>query len=702
MMSKTLTVLSLSLIAQVAFAGQKIQFIRGSIDPVNEQARLLKNVAVDARTEFIVQFKAAVSESTKSFLASQGLEVFGYLPDDSLVVRGTKSQLDQLASNGSVRSYIPYAAEYKVSPAFDSMMVARSESPLTAVVRVFKANDSERVKHLIQKLSLDILMIDSADRLIVISTPQRLLLKIADLAGVEHIGPTQEMVSFHAELGADVDSSMASAGDYTDLKGDETGTKVMNFAPAWAMGYTGKNEIASMADTGLDTGDLQNIHADFQGALKTGHIFGLFSKSWGDPMGHGTHVAGSIVGRGTLSGGALKGGAFEAQFIPQGIWSPMMKNLSLPSKLASLFDKAYADGARIHSNSWGGAQTFGAYDSYARQVDEWNFAHQDMTILFAAGNSGIDANKDGRIDENSMSSPGTAKNCVTVGASENVTQTGGIQVPISKLRTGKDSWGAEPIFSSLVSDNANGMAMFSSRGPTEDGRIKPDVSAPGTNILSTRSSDKASSPLWGAYNDFYAWSGGTSMATPLTAGAATVMRQYLRQEAGIQSPSAALVKAALMHTAVDMFPGQYGARGAANGQELLTVRPNSDEGYGRVDVSGILNLKNSLVIDDVQGVAKGSERSFDVQLNGGKILANLVYTDAPGSENVKKSLVNDLDLVLVDSQGKEIGSMDRTNNHEIIEMSGLKAGKYRLVVRGFNVPSGIQGKQPFALIVTSN
>src|SRR5262249_10882903 len=157
----------------------------------------------------------------------------------------------------------------------------------------------------------------------------------------------------------------------------------------------------------------------------------------------------------------------------------------------------------------------------------------------------------------------------------------GIQNKLGDLRDGSKKWGVEPLKSDTISNNPNGLACFSSRGPTKDGRIKPEIVAPGTNIVSTRSRQPKASPLWGEYDANYVYAGGTSMATPLTAGAAAVVRQYLTQTRGISAPTGAMIKATLMHTATDLFPGQYGM-GA--GQELPTQRPNIHEGYGRVNV----------------------------------------------------------------------------------------------------------------------
>jgi subtilisin family serine protease len=317
-------------------------------------------------------------------------------------------------------------------------------------------------------------------------------------------------------------------------------------------------------------------------------------------------------------------------------------------------------------------------------------------ILFAAGNSGEDLNKDGRIDPNSIGSPATAKNTLSVGASENLNLVGGIQRQIKDLNGAAEKWGVEPISSSKLSDNENGMAVFSSRGPTADGRLKPEIVAPGTNILSARSHVPSADPMWGAYNADFTYAGGTSMATPLTAGAAAVTRQVLIEKFKIANPSAALVKAMMMHTAFDMFPGQYGMVAA---QELQR-RPNSDEGYGRVDLKALVNLTPATTaIDD--SVAQGAAVEKTVQVKSGKLLVNLVYTDAPGTPSAGAALVNDLDLSVTGPTGQTYGKADSINNSEVVELSGLPAGAYKISVKGSKIPMGKEGKQPFALVYTA-
>lgn len=696
-------------VAISAHAGETIRFQRGSLRPEAGT----KIAATTETQDWILQFQKAPTWQEQVQLQRQQLQILGYLPDDALVVRGSQGQiLAAKMKNANVRALMAYPAGMKLAANLPALSIFSRTRVQRYLIKAFLPADLVPISQEIERRGLG--LIQQADgNSLVVEAIEANLLKLAEIQGVEHI---QEPTRWQTMDFKDLDSKSEDVndpvnpegGDFTDLTGMESGTKLMNFAKAWELGFEGQGQIASMADTGLDSGDKGSIHQDFSGSVVEGQIFGLYSKSWGDPMGHGTHVAGSIVGRGTASPisatsswHTLRGGAPAAQFVGQSMWSPMLSNLMVPSQLGGMFGKAYEKGARIHSNSWGAANNLGAYDTYAFQVDEFMFANQDMLILFAAGNSGADKNKDGRIDPGSVSSPGTAKNALTVGASENLVFVGGLQKKVSEFRQAKDEWPAEPIWSSKVSDNAQGLAMFSSRGPTSDGRLKPEIVAPGTNILSVRSQDPKAEPLWGIYNKDYVWSGGTSMSTPLTAGAATVARQILQEKYAVANPSAALVKALLMNTAFDLYPGQYGEGGLSQGQEIIQRRPNSDEGYGRVDMQNLVT-RTLQVWDEKIGVLQGENKIYEIEvISTVKAVITLVYTDAPGSINAAQALVNDLDVSLIASDGTvKAEPKDRINNHEIIEMT-LAPGKYQIRVNGAKIPLGRDGRQPFALIMSS-
>ncbi|MBW1916360.1 MAG: S8 family serine peptidase, partial [Deltaproteobacteria bacterium] len=374
--------------------------------------------------------------------------------------------------------------------------------------------------------------------------------------------------------------------------------------------------------------------------------------------GHGTHVAGSVLGNGILSGSTPSSNTFpgtcfagiapKASLVFQAVENNSTQGLSLPSDLNTLFSQSDSAGADLHTNSWG-ASAGGMYSSYSQDVDEYIWDHKDFMILFSAGNEGIDMDGDGVIDLNSLGAPATAKNCLTVGASEGNRPSG----------SGYDSnWGtlwpndfsATPISTDHVSNNSIGMAAFSSRGPVIDGRYKPDLVAPGTNILSARSS-MASGTGWGAYNSNYLWMGGTSMSTPLTAGASALMREYLIKVQGYTTPSAALIKAALLNSAEDISPGQYGT---GIDQEIPDAPvPNNVEGWGRLNIeNGVYPSSpfNILYYDESTGLNTSGYNDYTVDISaaGSPLKINLVWTDYPGSTAAQGGLVNDLDLQVTD------------------------------------------------------
>lgn len=509
--------------------------------------------------------------------------------------------------------------------------------------------------------------------------------------------------------------------------------------PPSGLGLSGRGEIVGVADSGLDTGDPGAIHPDFAGRVVTVFSWPV-SSDWatvvtnvgGDDgpsdtrSGHGTHVAGSTCGSGSVSlavqADPVRGLAFEANLVFQAVeqrlkWTDAYRQAyyrqyrrypsdyglaGLPADLKGLYQQAYDAGVRVHNNSWGGGD-FGAYDDYAEAVDRFMWEHKEFLILFAAGNDGSDGNRDGTVDNGSVTPPATAKNCLTVGAAESLRSQGGYQTPYGQLWPG--DYPTNPVRGDKPSDNADDIAAFSSRGPTRDGRVKPDVVAPGTNILSTRSQVLAAGEAhgWGdwAKSNKYMFNGGTSMATPLTTGAAAVVRQFLREVKRRRAPSAALIKATLIHGARNR---RYRHAPAADG--LF----DPAQGWGHVDLRGVLAPPAPAQVkwyDQRAGLRTGQswKWSCEVVEPSVPLTLTLAWTDYPGSAGVYPNLVNDLDLVVTSPSGKTFygnslpgqsgGSADRVNNVERIVIPQPEAGRYRIRVRAFNVP---RGPQDFALV----
>ncbi len=645
----------------------------------------------------IIQFAKRISSEDQERLKAMGFEILRYLPEDALVVRitpRTESGFRSFSLNSRAVSRV--LPEWKVAADVLEKVAQSKVKTVPLLVTAYDSQAASEVEASLRTLS-GIQFFSRRGTSFLVKTSPSLVQKIASIESAEWIQELPQFVTFDFQAMEDGEGTEVAAPPA--VTGYETGTRLMNFEKAWSLNLQGSGQHVAVADTGLDTGSQAKLHGDFTDVFEKGYLTGLGADSWGDPQGHGTHVMGSVVGTGLLSGGQFRGGAHRARLHAMGLWSAIFDNIVPPTNFSDLVGPAYQNGARVHSNSWGSPKDLGAYDAFASRADEYMWENPEMLLVFAAGNSGEDKNRDGRIDEGSISSPGTAKNVLTVGASENLLAEGGIQRKHSELRDGTKKWGVAPIADDKLSDNPNGLAAFSSRGPTRDGRVKPDVVAPGTNIVSTRSHHERAGVLWGAYDDNYAYAGGTSMATPLTAGAATVTREFLIEERKVVSPSAALVKATLMHTAFDLFPGQYGV---GPKQELPTKRPNAHEGFGRVDMAGVTALTDAdLLLDAKAGVGVGEIVAEQVVAKAGQVIqATLVYTDAPGAAAASVALVNNLDLRLTTPSGKIQTVNDRINNWEHIEFTVANEGTYTVSVIGENVPQGKNGKQPFALVVT--
>jgi serine protease AprX len=641
---------------------------------------------------YLVQWKDLVQEEEKLRIERLGLNLLSYVPDDAFLVQGNRAQAERAAALPFVRVVVPYEAGMKMEPELTQHGVFGFSNGAKVSLQLAPGADSRGIAASLSN------GLDLGDGLVVGEATVGRLWELArhpDVVWVERYLPMSRM---DMVLGAEGNSPGAPTGF-------ESGTRILRAESAYAAGFTGQGQLVAFADTGLDSGDISTLIPDFQGQVKSGFAVGLGGRSWGDPMNHGTHVAGSIAGSGMSSDGAIRGTAFGAKLVALGMWSDIMNNI-MPPSVPRLFEAAYREGARIHSNSWGAPNSNGRYDNWASQADGWMFNNPDFLAVFAAGNDGADRNKDGVIDEGSVSSPGSAKNVLTVGASKNFLLEGGIQRRMADLRDGNNKWGVEPIASSSLSEDPRGMAAFSSRGPTADGRLKPDVVAPGTNIVAARSKHPRAKPedSWGAYGDDYLYMGGTSMATPLTSGALAIVRQVLLERMGASTVSAALLKATIANTAEDLFPGQFGER--SRGQEQPTRRPNNHQGWGLVNLEALVEGSDLHLIDDRDGLRTGQSRTVSVATDGASPLkVTMAYTDAPASANAARTLVNDLDLTVIGPDGtvhypNGRSSKDSVNNMEQIDILRPVAGSYQVVVKAANVPQGKNGAQPFALVVS--
>ena len=630
---------------------------------------------------FLVQFNGSLAPEMRQQLPAAGLELLHYVPDDAFVVRGTNIVPSTLEQLPFVRWAGPFRPEYKIESALlpkvtgplgeaqnVSILLAPDTAPtdLTALRRSL-----QHVSHLAQYRFGSILRGQVAN-------PQLAALLSSDK--VLWIEPAPKMQLFDAV------SSRIVGGEGADLNT----TAVMD------LGYDGSGATVAVADSGLDSGDINNMHPDITGRVTALFEYGGLTDA-ADEHSHGTHVAGIIAGNGatgeTDENGYLYGlgVAPGANLIAQRLFDGA-GDYHAPPSYETLTRDATRAGADIGSNSWGD-DTQGRYDTSAmefdalvRDADALKLNDQPYILEFSAGNAGP--------FRQTVGSPAVAKNVIATGATEN----NRLNLPIEEF--------------SIYSDGPDAMADFSSRGPCEDGRIKPDLVAPGTWIASLRSVYANDENAWWPISDNYMYQGGTSQAGPHVSGAAAVFVQYYRATHAGVTPSPALVKAALINSAAD------------DDDALGTGPvPNMDEGWGRVDLPALIaSTRDYDFLDQTTLLTNGQvfEQRVVVANSDEPLKITLAYTDVPGLPAAVPALVNDLDLEVISPDGHiyhgnqfqdgesvpDVPTFDTINNVEGVHLYTPPPGEYTIRVKGSRVVQDARSDtsavdQDFALVVSA-
>ena len=697
---------------------------------------------------FIVQFAGPVQQEWKDALTGAGAEVLDYIPDFAFKVRMNPAIANRVGQNSFVRSVVAFQPEFK----FGTDLKRDGEMNVYRV-RVERGSDYGLVRSLVARTGAEIL-----------SFEEDLMLVTANGSFVDAIAAVDDVASISNYVLNQTFVSQPNRPATNDSAQDIIGANV-----AHSLGYNGSTQIAAVSDTGLGGGTAATAHTDIPAGRVVniynwpGAAGGCFQTVTNDgsidvDSGHGTHTAGSVLSDGGV-GGVGEGIAPAARLVFQSTenWATITSFCQLfggypangyfltglPSDLKTMYQQAYNAGARIHSNSWGAALA-GDYTLDSANTDSFVWTNRDIVITFSAGNSGVDANSNGVVDNDSIGSPATAKNVLTVGASENA-RADNWPCDTSLTYTSSDpyqsgqtcnsmggnqanflgTWGSRyptsfptnPLFSDVTAGNSNQMASWSSRGPVDDTRIKPDVVAPGTWILSAFSNlyqQGYGDPVnpqngihqwdgWGMpYNSDYKYMGGTSMSNPIAAGGVTVIRDYYNKAKGI-NPSAALVKATLINSAVDMADEN---NDGVNDNDFPI--PNVHEGWGRINLATATDGTIQYVEETpTGGLSTGGSQNFTVTPTGGPLKVTLVWSDYPSTETASVNLVNNLDLTVTNgsntyrgnvfSGGWSVtaGTADNRNNVENVYVQS-PSGSYTITVNAFNVPNG---PQKFALVV---
>jgi hypothetical protein len=665
----------------------------------------------------LVQFPGPVTAEQEKALREASLRVYTYLPGNAFLVKMPAGARRKAQAFGASWTGT-YRPSHKMSPSISAMRAAASQGAETREIVMLQVFPDADVRELVRQIREDLGLrgvVGSGQgsffsRIRLLMTPAEIAEHREDLARLGEVfwidvEPRRTLLN-----DTTIWVGQSGLGDGGD-GGDGGGTGA---TPIFDQGIYGEGQTIAVLDTGIDadmcwfrdpTRGLPPVNACDGGTavdpeqrkvvavdfLAPYECSGGIARNEWDTFDHGTHVAGTVAGDNfahPLIHDEADGMAPGARLViqdygykkddcadPPGIGCPVID-------LNPVFQQAYDQGARLHTNSWAETENrevlLSNYTSGSQDVDEFMWNHKDFLIFFAAGNEG---QAPGRVV-----SPSTAKNGVSVGATQRGSAAGEI-------------------------------AFFSSCGPTADGRIKPDIMAPGLDILS-------------ANNDFNIDSNncdtrtmnGTSTATPAVAGLSALVRQYYTDgwypggaanAAQGFTPSAALLKATVLNSAVPMPGGKRPVRTLC-------------QGWGRILLENGLYFtgqsRRLWVLDDSQGFTTAQDKArtfrFRVGKGGEPLKITLVWTDFPSTPAASLNLVNDLDLAVsgpkkkvwlgnVFADGHSVssgssgsgGSPDRLNTVEQVQLDNPAPGLYTVTIRPFNVP---EGPQPFALVVTGD
>jgi len=594
---------------------------------------------------FIVQFDRPVAPALLAALRATGARPLKYVSDWGYLVRLPSDIAGAVRAVEGVRWLGAVQPAWKISPELGSRPLAdparRANGLLYATVDAFPGEDPETLAEEVSDAGVEVL-------------------------GVGHAGPTarlrvrgsREALETLAWIGGV--HWIEELGEATP-RNDTTRWVIQNDVPSstpvWDHGLHGEDQIIGHIDGRIDMSSCY-FSDPVDNTPGPGHRKVVAYRSsaglGADP--HGTHTAGTAAGdQEPLSGTIAGNGMAPAAKLSHTFRNDVTGYGNTASNLYSTFAAAHADGARVHTNSWGD-DGYNAYTTWCVDIDQFSYDHEDSLIVFAASNS------------STLRTPENAKNVLAVGASLNGT----------------------------LSD----LHCFGGIGPTTDGRRKPEIYAPGCSIESAENGSACSTRA----------TSGTSMAAPAIAGAGALVRQYFeegwyptgtRRAADAIGPSGALVKATLLNSTVDMVG--------------ITGYPSDLEGWGRVLIENALyfdgDTRRLAVLADVRNAAGLSwgESATHVLAVGDSdetLKITLVFTDPAAVLLAAFPRVNDLDLEVTSPSGSTYfgnvidpgtglstagGSRDLGNNVEMVILDNPEPGDWTISVVGREINEATQG-----------
>jgi hypothetical protein len=680
----------------------------------------------------LVQFAGPLLPAWRAALLETGARIVSYVPQNAFLVYGDATAIARVQAMAATEAHVQwdgaYLDDYKVHPAVLRQPAAADQFAIQLV-----ADDAANraTLHLIDQLKLAPIVRQNRVLqylgVVVRIAPTNIaqLAACPDVISIQPHGTPRKVCERQDEIVAGnlSGNSLAGPGYLSWLAG-----KGFTQSQFDASGF-----IVDMSDSGIDNGTTSPSHFGLYPEGNTGvRSRVMYNRLEGTPNpgstlagcdGHGnlnTHVVcgfdnGSDFPFADSSGYHYGLGACPFVLVGSSvIFDPDNFTNPIYSELTSA---AYHDGARISNDSWAGTED-GVYDLDAQEYDALvrdaqpagsQYAtpgNQEMVIVFAAGN-----------DTNAISPPGTAKNVITVGAAQSVQAFGG-----------QDGCGTPD----TDADNANAVAFFSASGPTDDGRHKPDLVAPGTHI--SGGAPQAANPsatgtasacfladasgvcggvdsnlFFPAGQQFYTASTGTSHSTPCVSGGCALLRQYFINQSRTP-PSPAMTKAYLMNSARYMT-------GPRAGDNLWS----ETQGMGEMDLGVAFDgVARDLIDESTNNIftASGQTRSFTgvVADTAKPFRVTVAWTDAPGN-TTGAAYNNIIDLTVTvggDTYKGNVfkgafsatgGTADSVDNVQSVFLPAGVSGPYTVTLTAANINSPAlpnandEPNQDFALVI---
>ena len=624
-----------------------LNFVQGyRFDPLREQPALPAGLsATEPEGEYgyyIVQFPGPVRPEWKEAAGRAGVQLLWYLPHYAFIARVPTAQVDAVASLPEVRWLGRYQPAWKLHPG----LVNATGLQTLIVVFHYPENEHQLLGELSALGATGFLPeFNRWNKSVRVEVDASAIPAIAGLEGVHWVEHWGEITPDNR----DVQWVCQQGYSPTDT------TRV-----AWRKGVTGSSVYVGLTDNRLwldhDAFRDPTNNTPGPGHRKVIHYLGTQGAN-----SHGTHTGGTLCGDDEPVGGTS--------------WHD---GLAKHSRLYFQFYSAFPSGwdmnvwfagpesggptglrALNHSMSLSRKDTFNIYVFSDMTADQFVWNHPEFLHCNSMGNYG----------NNRMGHPVMAKSIISTGSTENGTS----------CRT---------------------LSSFSSRGPTADGRLKPQLVAPGSDVYSS-SHNNASG---------YVSLSGTSMATPNMTAATALIRDYFRMgyyPTGDTTTGTPMEISAALNKAV-------ATAGAAANITGFTV-PDNNIGWGRINLDTSLHFAGDdgklWVVDEAPGLETGDSAVYtiDVSDDAHPLRVALCWSDYPGTMQASIILVNDLNLTVVSPSGTEYkgnvytggqsqpgGSYDALNVEECVRVNTPETGTWTVKVHALNVP---EGPQPFALAV---